>query len=96
MRPAEGMKPAFENASLHVGQFVSMSKEKGKKLNNRIRELRARHRLTQEELAHRVDVSRQTIIAIEKGDYNPSVALALRIAAELEVSLEEAFWLTDE
>lgn len=43
-----------------------------------------------------MDVSRQTIIAIEKGDYNPSVALALRIAAELDVPLEEAFWLTDE
>lgn len=72
-----------------------MSKKKEENLNNRIRELRARHRLTQEELAQCVDVSRQTIIAIEKGEYNPSVALALRIAAVLEVPLQEAFWLTD-
>jgi putative transcriptional regulator len=72
-----------------------MSKKREDKLNNRMRELRARHRITQKQLANDVDVSRQTIIAIEKGEYNPSVALALRIASVFEVSLEEVFWLTE-
>ena len=62
-------------------------------LRNRLKELRARHNLTQESLAERVGVSRQTIISIEKGGYSPSVALALRIAQVLHVPLEQAFWL---
>jgi putative transcriptional regulator len=71
-----------------------MSRQKADNLDNRLREFRARHRMTQEQLADDVDVSRQTIIAIEKGDYNPSVALALRISSVFEVPLEEVFWLT--
>jgi putative transcriptional regulator len=62
-------------------------------LRNRLKELRARHDLTQEGLAERVGVSRQTIISIEKGGYSPSVALALSIARVLQVPLEQAFWL---
>jgi len=65
-------------------------------LNNRLKELRARHDLTQQALAERVDVSRQSIISIEKGRYSPSVDLALRIARVLRVPLEQAFWLDDE
>ena len=71
-----------------------MSKKQEDRLNSSMRELRARHRITQAELANHVGVSRQTIISIEKGDYNPSVALALRIASVLEATLEEVFWLT--
>jgi putative transcriptional regulator len=52
--------------------------------------------MTQEELAKRVGVSRQTIIAIEKGKYNPSVTLALRIARAFAVTVEEVFSLEDE
>ncbi|MGC8786845.1 MAG: helix-turn-helix transcriptional regulator [Anaerolineae bacterium] len=66
------------------------------RLCNRLRELRARHDLTQEQLAQAVGVTRQTILAIEKGNYSPSVSLALRIAQVLRVPLEEAFWLEDE
>lgn len=62
-------------------------------LRNRLKELRARHDLTQEALAEQVGVSRQTIISIEKGGYSPSVTLALRIAQVLNVPLEQAFWL---
>jgi len=65
-------------------------------LGNRLKELRARHDLTQEALAGMVGVSRQSIISIEKGRYSPSVALALRIARILQVPLEEAFWLNDD
>lgn len=64
-------------------------------LRNRLKELRARHDLTQEALADRVGVSRQSIISIEKGRYSPSVKLALHIARVLQVPLEEAFWLDE-
>ncbi|MFH0818526.1 MAG: helix-turn-helix transcriptional regulator, partial [Patescibacteria group bacterium] len=48
-------------------------------MTNKIREFRARDGLTQEDLAHRVGVTRQTIIAIEKGNYVPSLALGMHI-----------------
>ena len=65
-------------------------------LRNRLKELRARHDLTQEQLAQAVGVTRQTILSIERGNYSPSVLLALSIARVLEVPLEEAFWLEAE
>lgn len=65
------------------------------RLRNRLRELRARHDLTQEQLAQAVGVTRQTILAIEKGNYSPSVVLALRIAQVLRVPVEEVFWLEE-
>lgn len=49
--------------------------------------------LTQKELAHSVGVSRQTIVEMEAGGYNPSVVLALRLAILLETSVEELFML---
>jgi putative transcriptional regulator len=51
--------------------------------------------MTQEELASRVGVSRQTIIAIEKGRYNPSVGLAIRIARVFGVAVEAVFSIED-
>jgi putative transcriptional regulator len=65
-------------------------------LRNRLRELRARYDLTQEALAADVGVTRQTVIAIERGDYSPSVFLALRLAHRLQVSVNELFWLEDQ
>lgn len=67
-------------------------------MDERIQNEVRRHRflageMTQEELARRVGVSRQTIIAIEKGSYNPSVALALHIARVFGTRLEELFRL---
>ena len=62
-------------------------------LRNRLKELRARHDLTQEQLADAVGVTRQTIISIEGGNYSPSVFLALRIARRLQVPLDQVFWL---
>ncbi|WP_029090024.1 helix-turn-helix transcriptional regulator [Brevibacterium album] len=61
--------------------------------------VRARRRsagLTQAELGLRVGVSRQTIVAVEKGDYAPSVYLALRIARELDAAVEQLFPLEEE
>ena len=51
--------------------------------------------MTQEELATRVGATRQTILAIEKGNYNPSVGLALRLAAALGVNVGELFLLEE-
>ena len=61
---------------------------------NRLRELRQRYGLTQEALAHELDVSRHTILAIEVGRYVPSIELALRLAAYFDQPLETIFWLT--
>jgi putative transcriptional regulator len=65
-------------------------------IHNEVRRHRFRcGEMTQEQLAARVGVSRQTIIAIEKGSYNPSVGLALRIARAFGVAVEEVFRLED-
>ena len=61
---------------------------KAKRFNN--------SQITQEELAEKVDVSRQTIHAIENGKFNPSVKLALAIAAFFECPVEEIFYLKKE
>ena len=61
------------------------------KLLNTVREHRVVRRLTQEELAAAVGVSRQTIIAIEKGEYTPSALLALRLARTFRVAFEDLF-----
>lgn len=65
-------------------------------LVNSLRELRVRHGLTQEALARQVGVTRQTIIAIEKGRFNPSVRLALKMARVLDATVEELFRLAEE
>jgi putative transcriptional regulator len=62
-------------------------------LHNHLREFRLERDLTQEALARMVGVTRQTIIAIEKGGYTPSVKLALELAHSLEAPIEELFWL---
>ncbi len=64
------------------------------RLTNCVRELRTEKGWTQEELARAVGVTRQTIHAIEKGGYEPSVRLALELAASLETPLSEVFWLS--
>lgn len=65
------------------------------KLGNRLKELRLQKGFTQEALARAVQVTRQTIIAVEKGKHVPSVKLALEIAQVLGIALEDAFWLED-
>jgi putative transcriptional regulator len=60
-------------------------------MDNRIRELRARYDLTQEELAKRVSVRRETIVFLEKGKYNPSLKLAYDISRALKSTIEEVF-----
>lgn len=65
-------------------------------LKNRVKELRARHDLTQGNLADQVNVTRQTIVALEKGSYVPSLMLAMNIARTFKLPIEEIFYLEDE
>lgn len=60
-------------------------------MRTRIKELRARHNLTQEQLAEKVGVRRETILFLEKGKYNPSLQLAHDVAKALETTIEELF-----
>ena len=60
-------------------------------MTNRIKELRARYNLTQDELAKKVNVRRETIVFLEKNKYNPSLKLAHDLAAVFSVTIEELF-----
>ena len=64
-------------------------------MKTRIKELRARYDLTQEELAKKVDVRRETILFIEKGKYNPSLQLAHKIAKALKTTIDDLFIFDD-
>jgi putative transcriptional regulator len=64
-------------------------------MNNRIREYRARLGMTQDELARRVNVRRETIVFLEKNKYNPSLRLAFDLARVFEVSIETLFIYND-
>ncbi|MBU7015004.1 MAG: helix-turn-helix transcriptional regulator [Theionarchaea archaeon] len=61
----------------------------------RIKEFRARYDMTQEELAKRVGVRRETIVFLEKGRYNPSLKLAYDVAKALSTTIEELFILDE-
>ena len=63
------------------------------KLNNRIRVFRAEHRLSQSDLANLIGVSRKTISTIEVGRFIPSTVIALLIARQFDVPVEEIFFL---
>ena len=60
-------------------------------LKTRMKELREKHHLTQEQLAQKVGVRRETILFLEKGKYNPSLKLAYDIAKVLDSKIEDVF-----
>jgi putative transcriptional regulator len=65
-------------------------------IGNHIRRLRFEHdEMTQQQLADKVGVTRQTIVAIEKGNYSPSLELAFRLALAFGVSLEDMFFIEE-
>lgn len=66
------------------------------RITNTIYELRTGRGVTQEELADTIGVSRQTVIAMEKGNYTPSVALAIRLAEFFRVPVEKIFKISHE
>lgn len=63
------------------------------RLANRLKEERARVGLTQGELAERCGVTRKTVNTVENGVFTPSALLALKMAAALNVAVEELFWI---
>jgi len=60
-------------------------------MNSRIKELRAKHNYTQDDLARKVQVRRETIVFLEQGKYNPSLKLAHDIARVFNLAVEEVF-----
>jgi len=60
-------------------------------MKTRIKELRAKHDLTQEELAKKVSVRRETIVFLEKGKYNPSLQLAYEVSKVFNLKIEDVF-----
>ncbi|MFP7170399.1 helix-turn-helix transcriptional regulator [Terribacillus sp. 7520-G] len=66
------------------------------KVNNRVKELRQERSITQVKMAEDLAITRQTINAIEKGKYNPSLELALRMLAYFDVPMEQLFYLEEE
>ncbi len=65
-------------------------------MKTRIREYRAKYGMTQEELAKKVGVRRETIVFLEKGKYNPSLKLAYKIARVFNVRIEDVFIFDDD
>ncbi|MGF2614788.1 helix-turn-helix transcriptional regulator [Rossellomorea vietnamensis] len=65
-------------------------------MKNRMKELRQENKISQEQMAGKLGVSRQTIISIEKGRYNPSLPLAIQIARCFNTIVEEVFLVEEE
>jgi putative transcriptional regulator len=65
-------------------------------IKNEVGKLRMQTRTTQEDLANKVNVSRQTIIALEKGNYTPSILLALKVASYFKMPVEKVFKISYE
>jgi putative transcriptional regulator len=65
-------------------------------MENKLEEFRTQKGLTQQELGDQVGVSRQTIISLERGRYNPSILLAYRLAREFGVNIEQLFIFNNE
>ena len=65
-------------------------------MKNKIKVFRAMHDMTQEDLAVAIGVTRQTILAIEKGKYVPSLDLAFKISHHFKVNIEEVFTYNEE
>ena len=65
-------------------------------MNNRIKELRKQKKITQDELAKAVEVTRQTIISLENGKYNASLQLAYKISTYFGTNIEDVFIFEEE
>jgi len=81
--------------SIYTTVMSRKPKSEEEQVFNDIEQLRQESGLSRQELADQVGVHYQTIGYIERGEYSPSLVLALRIAAALGVSVEEIFWLEE-
>lgn len=66
------------------------------RINNKISELRAKKNMTQQELADEIGITRATVVALEKGSYNPSLELAFRLAKFFRMGVETIFFVDEE
>jgi len=66
------------------------------KISNRLHVIRAEHRITQDQLAKEIGVTRATIVAIEGGGYNPSLELAFRLARYFKIDINAVFSVEEE
>lgn len=81
---------------LWKASFTFKLKEGAYILKNRLEEIRKQNKVTQEELATALEVSRQTIGSLENGRYNPSIILAFKIARYFNMAIEEIFIYEEE
>lgn len=65
-------------------------------MENKIKDFRKKYKYTQEDLAQKLGVSRQTIISLENGRYNPSITLAFKISKVFKTSIEDVFIYVDD
>jgi putative transcriptional regulator len=70
---------------------ISAGSSKVQEMKNRLKVFRAMHDLTQEALADRLRVTRQTVVSLENGKYDPSLPLAFRIAGLFNIKIEDVF-----
>lgn len=73
--------------------YISTDPYNTQNMENSVKKIRKERKITQEELAEAVGVTRQTIIAIEKGNYTPSVLLALKIAQFFDLPVDTLFYI---
>jgi len=78
------------------GYFTSLKGIRNTQIQNKIKELREQNHYTQQDLAEKVTVSRQTIISLESGRYNPSIFLAYKIAGVFNLTIEDVFLFDEE
>lgn len=76
--------------------ILTTSNDMAEYIKNEVSKLRVENGVTQEDLAAKVNVSRQTIIALEKGNYTPSILLALKIAGFFRMPVEKIFKIINE
>lgn len=81
---------------MEYGRNNTLGADMTEYISNTVHTFRTTKGLTQEHLAERVGVSRQTIISIEKGNYTPSVLLALKIASVFKVGVDDIFKIRHE
>ena len=83
-------------ALLFLDTYVVLQQKRGCSVKTRIKEFRAKYDLTQEKLAEKVGVRRETIVFLEQGKYNPSLKLAHDVAKALKSKIEELFIFEDD
>lgn len=86
----------IQNVVKYTLRKVSFTNRGGAAMKNLIRDKRLAVGMTQDELSFKLDVSRQTIISLEKGKYNPSITLAFKLSRLFNCSIEELFIYEEE